>query len=408
MDIDFSRQLDKYGGALLCSLLRMRNLLPAAKDDDWKVGINKPPERILIIKFFGLGNILRMYSMIESLKRKYPKAKITLLTFAQNKQLLRLLPLVDDAEFIEFRNGLARFVAQTLGSIRTLRGKKFDLVFNCEFFSNFSALMVQAVRSPQAATVGFFNNRWCKDWIYTHQVSIDGSQHVSKIFARMLLPFGVGNDAVRSLETCCITVPESSRIRMDSVLQDLGIEHGSRLVTININASNLCYNRRWPAAHFGKLLEMILCDPRGRDGIYFLLVGGTEDRSYVKGFMERFAHPNIHNLAGLIDLTELAALLSKSTLFIGNDSGPLHLAVFCGVRSVSFFGPETPRFYGPLGDAHHVFYADLHCSPCLNIYFSKQNDCRDNVCLKSITPEAVLPRVLEMLFTDQETDRGVT
>ena len=95
--------------------------------------------------------------------------------------------------------------------------------------------------------------------------------------------------------------------------------------------------------------------------------------------------PNLIDLCGVIGLEQLVLLLQRSHLFIGNDSGPLHLAAAAGIPTVSFFGPETPALYGPRGGAHTVLYKGIPCSPCLNVYNSKDNSsCRNNVCMKSI------------------------
>jgi ADP-heptose:LPS heptosyltransferase len=361
----------------------------------------------LAIKFFGMGSILLMYPMLKSLKYKYPSASITLLTFGQNKDLARLLHVVDRAAFIEFRQGLAPFLLQTLKIIADLRRRRYDLVFDCEFFSYFSALAVRALSWPETVSVGFFSNRLIRDGIFAHRVAIDCSQHVAQLFARMVDALGGDQVPFEGHESYDLAIPESSLVVIDSLIKELGVQEGGRLVAVNINAGDLCYNRRWPACHFGALLEMILRDSRTQGRIHFVLLGAKEDESYVRSFEQRFHHPKILNLAGRLELPELAALLKKCSLFIGNDSGPLHLAVACGVRTASFFGPETPRLYGPLGHAHRVFYADIHCSPCLNIFFSKQNDCSDNQCLKRIDPEKVFPRVMEMLFPPEKTEGDV-
>lgn len=74
---------------------------------------------------------------------------------------------------------------------------------------------------------------------------------------------------------------------------------------------------------------------------------------------------------------------------MANDSGPLHLGCAMDVPTVSFFGPETPRLYGPLQGPHRVFFKELPCSPCLNIRNAKLSACEDNKRLKAISPEEV-------------------
>jgi len=97
---------------------------------------------------------------------------------------------------------------------------------------------------------------------------------------------------------------------------------------------------------------------------------------------------------------ELLPFLRGCDLFITNDSGPLHMAALVGTPTVSFFGPETPEFYGPLGDSETtaVFYKHLYCSPCLSAYNVKTPVCGgDNRCLQAITVDEVLDSALAML-----------
>jgi ADP-heptose:LPS heptosyltransferase len=120
------------------------------------------------------------------------------------------------------------------------------------------------------------------------------------------------------------------------------------------------------------------------------LIGGKGDVSYTNGFFQQFFETgNIINLCGKLSISQLIGLFSRSCFLTTNDSGPLHIATTMGLPTISFFGPETPYLYGPQGKKHHVFYSDIFCSPCLNIFNSKLADCDDNVCLKQIDPESV-------------------
>ncbi|HDH97314.1 MAG TPA: glycosyltransferase family 9 protein, partial [Proteobacteria bacterium] len=149
-----------------------------------------------------------------------------------------------------------------------------------------------------------------------------------------------------------------------------------------------------PKGHFRDLVERLVEEL----GVDVVLVGGEEDVPYVKGFVDELAcSDGVADLTGKLKLPELVELLKRSALYVGNDSSILHLAVALGVPTVSFFGPETPDLYGPLGDAHKVFYADLPCSPCLAAYNFKSSDCEDNICLERIGVEEVFDACRQML-----------
>ena len=169
----------------------------------------------------------------------------------------------------------------------------------------------------------------------------------------------------------------------------------NNIVCVNINAGKICHLRRWPQENYAELILGL----HDRFGTKTVLIGGKEDVSYVEDFIAKIPKKNdIFNLCGKLSIKELVGLFTKSRLLITNDSGPLHIASIVGLPTISFFGPETPYLYGPLGSEHHVFYEDIFCSPCINIYNAKASSCDNNICLKSIRPEIVIKTIEEKNF----------
>lgn len=395
MRLGFARKFDSWAGSPLGLMLRLlHGLMPhrTVQRDFLKT----PPERILVIKCLGFGSILQMGPMLAALREAYPRAEITLLTFAQNASLARMLPAVNDVRAVEFRQGLVRFVFETLHNIASLRRRRFDVIVDCEFFSYYAALTALLVRPPGAETLGFYNNWRNKDWIFTHRIAIDLSNHVSEQFCKLLKPLDTPIRQSRLAEGALVPDPDAEK-NVDALLNMVNVDNVPlSWVTVNANASDLCLNRRWPREYFRKLIELVTAH-YGPE-IRIALVGGAEDVAYVAELASGLDERRVHNLAGRLTIPELASLLRRTALFIANDSGPLHLAVACGTRTISFYGPETPKLYGPPeGPLHRVFYAHAHCSPCLNIFFHKESRCTDNVCLQCITPEEVFAAVREIL-----------
>jgi heptosyltransferase-1 len=91
-------------------------------------------------------------------------------------------------------------------------------------------------------------------------------------------------------------------------------------------------------------------------------------------------------LAPPTGLRQLAALTSQARLFIGNDTGPLHLAVALGVPCVSIFGASDPLRNGPYGATHRIQAAGPDCQPC----WKKTCARKDLACLSAVTPERVV------------------
>jgi ADP-heptose:LPS heptosyltransferase len=105
--------------------------------------------------------------------------------------------------------------------------------------------------------------------------------------------------------------------------------------------------------------------------------------------------PGAVDIAGETTLTELAALIRRSTISVTNDSGPMHLAVALDRPVVSIFGPTDPIWIGPYGRAGAVLQAGVPCSPCLLRQLSR---CRfGHVCMDNVTARAVIERVEDVI-----------
>ena len=82
---------------------------------------------------------------------------------------------------------------------------------------------------------------------------------------------------------------------------------------------------------------------------------------------------------------DLIMLIKNTKLFLGNDSGPSHIASFFGIPGITLFGPVNPISSASLGEHNSVIYTDPDCSPChfFNVH------CQDNRCMKSISVKRV-------------------
>ncbi len=330
--------------------------------------------------------------MLAALKEAMPGVHITLLTFAENAAIVRMIPMIDEAAVVEFRRGFLRFTWDSLKSLRALRRNPPDAILDCEFFSCYTAILAHLACRATTMVIGFYRNGWSRDWMFTHMIAVDGSQHISRLFFKMLAPLGI-QASYRTLAECGIAPGMASRERMAKLFDELQVDRDDLCVAMNINSSDLCLNRRWPKASFARLIQALLAVPTYGERLHILLIGGREDAAYVGDLCRGTASPRVHDLAGRTTIEELAALFQRADLFVGNDSGPLHLAVACGVRTVSFFGPETPTLYGPQSGRHRVLYSEQHCSPCLNLFYFKETHCANNVCMQAIAPETAFAAI---------------
>jgi ADP-heptose:LPS heptosyltransferase len=101
------------------------------------------------------------------------------------------------------------------------------------------------------------------------------------------------------------------------------------------------------------------------------------------------------NFAGQTSVGELAALLEESDLFIGNDSGPLHVAAALGKPTLSIFGPGFPEKWAPTGPQHRLLHHPSGC-PCFPWHPAAKCERADR-CIDAVTIEEVKQAATELL-----------
>ena len=119
------------------------------------------------------------------------------------------------------------------------------------------------------------------------------------------------------------------------------------LIAIHPGAGWYSLARRWPPAYFAQLARMLISQFRAT----ILLVGGPDEvelAEKVRWGIGKYHSAEVHVVAGQTSIAQSAALFARCDLFIGNDSGPLHLATAAGVPAVGIFGLSNWRAFGPI------------------------------------------------------------
>ncbi len=124
-----------------------------------------------------------------------------------------------------------------------------------------------------------------------------------------------------------------------------------------------------------------------------VLVGAAEESQVSESASAAWANRSI-NLCGQLTPRESAAVLARTRLFLGHDSGPMHLASAVGTQCVVVFPARTPpRIWFPWGDQHEIIYHRVDCWCCdLEVCIEQKKKC-----LTSITPEEVLGAIRRAL-----------
>ncbi|MFQ5736845.1 MAG: glycosyltransferase family 9 protein [Thermodesulfobacteriota bacterium] len=156
--------------------------------------------------------------------------------------------------------------------------------------------------------------------------------------------------------------------------------------------------RRWPRENFtGVCARLLEWDP----ALTINLLGGPDDRErgelvrnglYVQGLRGRVA-----NQCGSLSLAKLAGALAHGDLYIGFDSGPMHIAASSGIPIVALMGPQSPQLFRPWSDQEvRVIYKHYYCSPCWQ-FSCLYTESGPGACVLAINPQEVFDEARELL-----------
>jgi ADP-heptose:LPS heptosyltransferase len=153
-----------------------------------------------------------------------------------------------------------------------------------------------------------------------------------------------------------------------------------RVIAIHPGAGTVM--RQWPPEYFAELIDLLIEE----EDVHIALIGTEAERAIVKVLTKRVRRgASVWDFVGKIGLAELPGLLTRCALFIGNNSGPKHLAASLGVPTIGISsGVVDAHEWGPVGPAAIAVTREMDCAPC---YLIRPEDClRGLACLKGLRP----------------------
>lgn len=348
-------------------------------------GLDKNFERIVLSKYVGLGSIIQATPLIQTLRRKYPSARLIFVSTSANKVLLQHIPEIDEVHIIQDQTIRHVFIS-TFRFIMSMWKLKPDLFIDLEFYSNYSSIVTTISKAKNR--LGFYKqNKPYRKGVYNYLVPFTSDQPISETYLQFANLIGC-NPLVKKLK---IELPDSSH--GISIAQKTGIIPGQKYIVVNPNASDLRLERRWPKTYYSQLIAFIL---KHYPHYKVVLIGNMAETVYVQDLELTIPdRNNLVNSAGKLTLSELIYLIAGCELIISNDTGPMHIAFAMGCKSIALFGPCSPQQYGHVNNSI-IFYKHVHCSPCVHKYLTPP--CNGaNICMTGISVEEVKNAVVQTL-----------
>ena len=331
--------------------------------------------RILLMTTTAIGDTLFSTPAIRAVKETYPDKEVQVLCHRRNALLLKENPHIDR---LWLYHGKTRGL---LSLIRRLREQRVDLVVILHSNDPEAVPLAWATRAPYL--IGSGTSRFAA-FLSQGIVCRDENRHA--IEQRLDLVRAAGADtADRRMD---FHLPAGWEPKVREVLHDFWGSSDQPVIGLHPTGSGSY--KWWPAENFIELGNRLF----DRYGCRFILFSSKAEALAARAIASRLKAP-VLTTEGRFDLAITGGLIRSCSLFIANDSGPLHMALALRVPTLALIGADSPRRIGPYqaGNSVSLYRKEEVCDlpRCLN------EKCRDNRCLKQIRPEEVL-QVIEERF----------
>jgi heptosyltransferase I len=347
-------------------------------------------DKLLILRLSAVGDVLRTLPAVKALKEHFPSSHITWVVEDQAKTLLESQPEIDRVILfprkrwesgIKSPKGIWRTIGEVVRFILDLRKEKYGAVFDFHGILK-SGLLSYLSGSPKR--IGF-GRHFTKEgnFLFSNIRVRLPQKRISRYQRNLALLRGIGLE-LEAIEHR-LHIPPGDREYVDSFFSAVPGQLRRPLIAIHPGTSSKTPYKRWAADRYAELADRLIRDLNAT----VILTWGPEEREWAEEIRGTMKEPSMLS-PRTETLTQLGEVFRRCDLYIGGDTGPMHIASLVGTAVVVIYGPTDPVVNEPLGRYGKVRKA-VGCNPC------RKRSCQELRCLKAVTPEAVLKAAKEVL-----------
>lgn len=341
------------------------------------------PRRLLVVKVFGMGDSILIRSIIEMLRERHPEMEIGVLVGPATREVMTV------GESFRVHQYVPRKLStwSALQILKDIRSCHYDTILNCEQRSLAGSAFLSLIGA--AYHIGFIPiSDTPKGRFLTHAMRFRDDQSVWQSFIRL----------ARLIDSSIpqMFLPTSPKLSEEVEGWACGwwnehVGSGPTLtIALHVGSQDREFSR-WPVRRFVELAERARIHNRN---LTVMLTGTPPERELIDAFISMYSGHAI-DASDPGSLMRTAALLKRCNLLVSNDTGIMHLGAALGVPTVGLFGPNSPRYWAPVGPrATYVYDTKVPCSPCLNLYADRWplgcSHPEKGRCMLDITVDSVM------------------
>lgn len=326
----------------------------------------KKNSKILVTRFSSLGDIVLTTPVYHNLKLSYPECKISVAVKEKFCGILEGNPYIDNLIVLKNRESIFSLV-------KRIRNEKFDV------FIDLHNKLRSVILRMFCSIPDIFVYRKNAIGKYLYIKNNNKSNFITKHTIEKYL------DVLKEMDIH--PTIQSPEIFVNDYFNHFCEKYkvGQNDLLIGINPGSVWPTKKWLPERFAEVADWLITN----HGAKIVLVGANNDRDDVNKVLAKTKHQCI-DLCGETTLKELATFISKCSLLITNDSGPMHIATAFQVPLVAIFGSTTKELgFAPYGENNSVVEIDLPCRPCSSHGLKK---CPKNhfKCMRDISSGQVI------------------
>jgi ADP-heptose:LPS heptosyltransferase len=347
------------------------------------ISIDKVDTVLTLMPDKHIGNLVVSLPAIDALIKHFKGKKFYLIIDNAYREIVESIISEENIKFYPRKQsntgGYLRRALSYIEFMHKIRRMQPDIAIDLQ--GGHTSSLITLFSGAASRVAGSFTKR---SYAYNLKVNVSEGKH--KVYSYLEIAAAVGapvNEKAYRLQSA-----GARRLSLENKLRNIGLISERPIVTVHPGGGR--FQKLWTVSGFATIADWLAA---GEYQVVFVGGPGELDRT---GEIISLLNHQTYNLVGLLSLGELMALFEISSLFLGNDSGPMHLAAAMGTPLVGMFGYADENRWGPRSEKSIVLRGEERCHDC------SKKECQDPKCINKLSSDAV-KSAIETLLQKQST-----